>query len=64
MKTTTGKPETRGGLRFPAGGRPPKPEKRITIQICLDPENAEFLQAMGRGKNNYINTLLNKERKA
>lgn len=55
--------ETRGGLRNPPGGRPPKAEKRVTVQICLSPTNAAYLAAMGRAKNDYLNLLLDGERK-
>ena len=56
--------ETRGGLRNPPGGRPPKAEKRVTVQICISPANAAYLAAMGRAKSDFINLLLDGERKA
>lgn len=56
-------PTTRGGLRNPPGGRPPKTDKRITVQVCLSPANAEYLRAKGREKNDYVNRLLDGERK-
>ena len=55
--------ETRGGLRNPPGGRPPKPDKRVTVQICLSPANAAYLAAKGRDKNDFLNRLLDGERK-
>lgn len=54
----------RGGLRNPPGGRPTKADKRVTVQICLSPANAEHLAAKGRKKNDYINMLLDGERKS
>ena len=57
------KKETRGGLRNPPGGRPPKAEKRVTVQICLSPANAAYLAAVGRAKSDFINLLLDGERK-
>lgn len=56
------KQEKRGGLRTPPGGRPKKTDKRITVQICLSPDNAEYLAALGREKNNFLNSLLDRER--
>lgn len=53
----------RGGLRNPPGGRPPKADKRVTVQICLSPANAAYLAAMGRAKSDFINRLLDGERK-
>lgn len=58
------KSETRGGLRNPPGGRPPKADKRVTVQVCLSPANAEYLAAKGRTKNDYLNLLLDEERKS
>lgn len=57
------KQETRGGLRNPPGGRPPKADKRVTVQVCLSPANAAYLAAKGRTKNDYVNRLLDGERK-
>lgn len=57
-------PTTHGGRRQNSG-RPPKgSNKRRTVSVCLEPENAEFLAAKGRGKNDYLNMLLERERKA
>ena len=36
--------------------------KRITQSICLTPENTAFLKALGKEKNNWLNTLIEKER--
>lgn len=57
------KKETRGGLRNPPGGRPPKADKRVTVQVCLSPANAAYLAEMGKSKNDYVNLLLDWERK-
>lgn len=53
----------RGGLRNPPGGRPLKADKRKTVSVCLSPANAAYLAAMGREKNDYVNRLLDGERK-
>ncbi len=53
----------RGGIRNPPGGRPPKADKRVTVQVCLSPANAAFLAAKGRDKNDFLNRLLDGERK-
>jgi uncharacterized protein (DUF4415 family) len=55
--------ETRGGPRK-GSGRPKKPDKRITVSVCLDPENLEWLQKFGSGKNQVINDLIKIERTA
>lgn len=54
---------THGGRRNPPGGRPPKDGGRITLSVCLSPENAEFIRQMGRDKNDFLNLLLDMERK-
>jgi hypothetical protein len=53
----------RGGYRpTNPGGRPPKADKRITVQVCLSPANANYLAAMGRDKNDWINGIIDYER--
>lgn len=52
------KQEKRGGLRDPSGGRPKKKRKRITVSVCLDPENADWLRSHGNDKNNVLNNIL------
>lgn len=53
--------ENRGGRRE-GSGRPKKEGKRITVTVCLSPENVEYLRGMGKGKNDYLNSLLDLER--
>lgn len=50
----------RGGLRSPAGGRPPLAEgaQRVFHSIGFDPEVWKWLQTLGREKNNIINNIL------
>lgn len=53
------KKETRGGLRHSnPGGRPKKAAKRVTVSVCLDPENLEYRKAVGRGWNDLVNRLV------
>lgn len=53
------KVEKRGGLRQPnPGGRPKKAAKRVTISVCLDPENLEYRKQIGRGWNDLVNDLV------
>lgn len=54
----------RGGLRNPPGGRPPKADKRKTVSVCISPANAAYLAAMGKQKNDFLNLLLERERKS
>lgn len=52
----------RGGDR---GGRKPKnPNKRVTVSVCLDPENLELRKRLGRGWNDEVNRLLDAERRS
>ncbi len=54
---------TRGGSRKNAGRKPKHPkEKRTRISLSLSPDNAEFLTAMGRQKNSFVDGLLDRER--
>lgn len=56
--------ENRGGARQGSGQpmREPSEGPRITQPLNLSPSNFAFLSAMGRGKHDYINALLLKER--
>ena len=50
------KTENRGGLRpTNPGGRPKKAVKRVTVSVCLDPENLEYRKSVGRGWNDLVN---------
>ncbi len=52
-----------GGSRSGSGRkRKDPPEKRITFPVILSPANAKYLRALGRGKNDYLNLLLDRER--
>lgn len=60
MKT----PTTHGGPRANSGRRLKDPDgPRKVVQVCLSPANAEYLAAMGKQKNDFINLLLDGERK-
>ena len=60
MKT----PTTHGGRRANSGRHLKDPDgPRKVVQVCLSPANAEYLRAMGRIKNDYVNRLLDGERK-
>ena len=48
----------RGGLRNPPGGRPKKQDKRITVSVCLTPENEAYRRQIGRDWNDLINSLV------
>lgn len=52
----------RGGDR--GGRKPKKPNKRVTVSVCLDPENLEFRKALGRKWNDEVNLLLDAERRS
>lgn len=55
---------THGGARINSGRKPKSQDgPRKVVQICLSPANAEHLAAKGREKNNYINLLIDGERK-
>lgn len=57
------KKETRGGLRHSnPGGRPKKAAKRVTVSVCLDPENLEYRKQVGRGWNDLVNGLIGRLR--
>lgn len=46
-------------------GRPRLGEnKKQTVQVCLSPENVDFLTEKGKGKSNYVDSLLDRERKS
>jgi hypothetical protein len=51
----------RGGAR-PGSGRPKNPNKRVTVQIVLTPENAAHLNSLGKLKHDYLNALIGKDR--
>lgn len=55
------KKETRGGPRK-GSGRPKKKNKRVTVSVCLDPDNLEWLRSFGSGKNQVLNELIKAER--
>lgn len=57
-KSTHGGPNRNQGRRAQDGG------KRITISVCLTPENTAFLKALGKEKNNRLNLILDRERLA
>lgn len=57
------KKDNRGGLRNPPGGRPKSEQTRATVSVCLSPENLAFRKYLGRDWNDYINMLLDRERK-
>lgn len=53
------KKENRGGLRpTNPGGRPKKSAKRVTVSVCLDPDNLEYRKQVGRGWNDLVNMLV------
>ena len=57
------KTENRGGLRpTNPGGRPKKESKRVTVSVCLDPENLEYRKQVGRGWNDLVNGLIGRLR--
>lgn len=59
MKDKKNKKENRGGLRpTNPGGRPKKAAKRVTVSVCLDPENLDYRKQIGRGWNDWINELI------
>jgi hypothetical protein len=46
-----------GGPRINSGRKPKgKDGPRKVVQVCLSPDNAAFLAAKGREKNDFINT--------
>jgi hypothetical protein len=54
-----------GGPRHNSGRKPKCTDgPRKVVQICLSPANAAYLAAMGRAKSDFINRLLDGERKA
>lgn len=44
-------------------GRPSKDGGRITVSVCLSPENAALREKLGRDWNDYINLRLDEARK-
>jgi len=57
-------PANHGGPRANSGRKPKGTDgPRKVVQICLSPANAEYLAAKGRGKSDYVNLLLDRERK-
>ena len=57
------KKDNRGGLRpTNPGGRPKKESKRVTVSVCLDPENLEYRKQVGRGWNDLVNGLIGRLR--
>lgn len=53
------KKDNRGGLRQSnPGGRPKKAEKRVTVSVCLDPENLEYRKQIGRGWSDLVNQVV------
>ena len=57
------KTENRGGFRpTNPGGRPKKAAKRVTVSVCLDPENLEYRKQIGRGWNDLVNGLIGRLR--
>ena len=53
-----------GGFRINSGRKPKDPDgPRKVVQICLSPANAAFLAAKGREKDDFLNRLLDGERK-
>ena len=57
------KTEKRGGYRpTNPGGRPKKSAKRVTVSVCLDPENLEYRKQIGRGWNDLVNGLIGRLR--
>ena len=60
MKT----PTTHGGARINSGRRLKDPDgPRKVVQVCLSPANAAYLAAMWKQKNDFLNRLLDRERK-
>lgn len=57
------KKDNRGGLRpTNPGGRPKNESKRVTVSVCLDPENLEYRKQIGRGWNDLVNGLIGRLR--
>ena len=57
------KKDNRGVLRpTNPGGRPKKESKRVTVSVCLDPENLEYRKQIGRGWNDLVNGLIRRLR--
>lgn len=57
-------PTTHGGARINSGRRLKDPDgPRKAVQVCLSPANAAYLAAMGKSKNDFLNLLLDGERK-
>ena len=57
------KKDNRGGLRpTNPGGRPKKESKRVTVSVCLDPENLDYRKQIGRGWNDLVNGLIGRLR--
>ena len=53
------KKDNRGGLRpTNPGGRPKKAAKRVTVSVCLDPENLKYRKQIGRKWNDLGNILV------
>ena len=53
------KKDNRGGLRpSNPGGRPKKAGKRVTVSVCLDPDNLEYRKQIGRGWNDLVNGMI------
>lgn len=44
-------------------GRPSKDGGRITVSVCLSPENAALREKLGRNWNDYVNLRLDEARK-
>ena len=58
------KKDNRGGLRpSNPGGRPKKAGKRVTVSVCLDPDNLEYRKQIGRGWNDLVNKLVKNQTK-
>lgn len=63
MKDKKNKKENRGGLRpTNPGGRPKKAAKRVTVSVCLDPENLKYRKQIGRKWNDLVNILVKEYR--
>lgn len=58
------RPITHGGSRANSGRRLKDPDgPRKVVQVCLSPANAAYLAAKGKEKNDFLNMLLDGERK-
>ena len=60
---TTDNPKQRGGLRTPAGGRPPKPpeEVKVKLSITISKDTQRWLQEQRTRPNEPISQVIERK---